>query len=99
MSEQGDGAAPGGATGGQAQAQGALGRRQKVTADVMTRATEVTELEDGYELHYPRTAAWRELPNLGYIASTWSRRTAVRSAWTSGWDTPTAPPPATPRPA
>ncbi len=60
MSEQGDGAVA-----------GALGRRQKVTADVMTRATEVTELEDGYELHYPRTAAWRE--KLDDYCAAWSK--------------------------
>jgi len=37
-----------------------LRERQETTAAVLTRCQEVTELEDGYALEYPRTKAWSE---------------------------------------
>jgi hypothetical protein len=37
-----------------------LRRRQKITADVLTLCREVSELDDGYALGYPQTAAWSE---------------------------------------
>ena len=47
-----------------------LRRRQKTTADVLTRHKEVNELEDGYAFRYPRTKAWSE--KLQAFTTAWS---------------------------
>lgn len=48
-----------------------LGRRQKNTADVLTRCSELTELEDGYALEFPPTEAWSR--KLDAFTDAWSR--------------------------
>jgi len=48
-----------------------LGQRQKTTADVMTRCDKLTELDDGYELEFPRNATWSE--KLRIFTRAWSR--------------------------
>ncbi|MHC4845901.1 MAG: sulfotransferase domain-containing protein, partial [Planctomycetota bacterium] len=48
-----------------------LGQRQKTTADVLTRCTGLTELEDGYQLEYPRTETWEQ--TLDAFQATWRK--------------------------
>lgn len=48
-----------------------LRERQKTTADVLTRPQAIAELEDGYELTYPRADAWSS--KLEAFTQAWSK--------------------------